>query len=60
MIRESQANMSIDPSSMAWVGFLPFIFPLFILEACKYVVPVIVVSELVIFIVEMVRRTKEN
>jgi hypothetical protein len=45
-IAESQANMINDKSSMAWVGFLPFIAPLFLLEAAIYVVPIAIVVEL--------------
>jgi hypothetical protein len=45
-IARSQANMVNDPSSMAWVGFLPFILPFFLLQAFVYVAPVAAITEL--------------
>lgn len=48
-IAMSQANLENDPSSGAWIGFLPFILPLFFLEAGKWLLPVAVVTETVMW-----------
>lgn len=39
-----------DLSSFAWTGFLPILIPLFIIQSGIYVVPSIVVSEIVLWI----------
>ncbi len=41
-----------DKSSYAWMGFLPFFIPLFLMEALKYIVPVAIVIEIVIYLLE--------
>lgn len=48
-VLSSKLNMENDPSSMAWVGFLPFIFPLFMAQALIGVIPVIIVIETILF-----------
>lgn len=45
-IAASQANLDKDPSSMAWVGFLPFLVPVFVIDAVLYVAPVAAVVEI--------------
>ena len=47
-IRESLA--SPDLSAMAWVGFLPFIAPMFLLQSAMYVLPVAIVFELIYYL----------
>ena len=38
-----------DLSAFAWTGFLPFLMPLFMFDAALYVVPSVIVVELVLF-----------
>lgn len=40
---------AFDRSAMAWVTFLPFVFPIFIIQALIYVVPVACVCELIMW-----------
>lgn len=48
-VAESQRHLPIDPSSMAWVGFLPFLLPLFFLQTAIYLAPCIVIVEIVLW-----------
>ena len=41
---------SFDRSAMAWITFLPFIFPIFIAQAACYVLPVAFVCELIMWL----------
>lgn len=50
MIAESKAMLPKDPSAMAWVGFLPFMIPIFMLQAAIYVGPVAAVVEIALAI----------
>jgi len=38
-----------DLSAFAWTAFLPFILPVFMLQAAMYVLPVAIVGEVVVF-----------
>jgi hypothetical protein len=38
-----------DRSAWAWMGFFPFIFPLFCLQAAFYLLPAMVIVELILF-----------
>lgn len=49
-IAMSKANLENDPSSGAWIGFLPFIFPLFFLEAGKWLLPVATSTEVIFWL----------
>ena len=52
MLSHSQAAYDGgDLSAFAWTGFFPFLFPLFIIEAGFYLVPLIVLVEVVLFCV---------
>ena len=49
-VAESQAQYDAgDKSAMAWVGFWPFLFPIFLLSSAVFVVPVAIVTELVLW-----------
>ena len=46
-IAHSQAAFDAgDKSAFAWMGFFPYIFPLFCIEAGMFTLPVVVVLEL--------------
>jgi hypothetical protein len=38
-----------DLSAFAWTGFMPFIFPIFMIQAAFYVLPVVIVAEVIFF-----------
>jgi hypothetical protein len=38
-----------DKSAWAWMGFFPFIFPLFCIQAAYYLMPVLLVVEVIFF-----------
>lgn len=40
-----------DLSAFAWTGFFPFFFPLFIMEAGFYLLPFVILVEIVLFCV---------
>jgi len=46
---DSRANIENDPSSMAWVGFLPFLFPIFFIQSGVFIWPIAGVVESVLF-----------
>lgn len=46
LIEQSRLDLASDPSAMAWTGFLPFVFPLILLETAAYVLPVVICIEL--------------
>ena len=49
-IAHSQAAYDAgDLSAFAWTGFMPFIFPIFMIQATLYVVPVVIVAEVIFF-----------
>lgn len=49
-IAHSQAAYDAgDLSAFAWMGFMPFIFPIFMLQAAFWAVPCVVVLEVVLF-----------
>lgn len=39
LIADSKANLVNDPSSMAWVAFLPYIFPMFFINTGIVMLP---------------------
>lgn len=39
------SHTSDDPSALAWLAFLPYIFPMFMAQALIYTVPLIAVGE---------------
>ena len=45
-----QAYEAGDKSAYAWMGFLPFLIPIFMIESAKYVASFAAIVELVIFI----------
>lgn len=47
-VAESNARLEYDKSAMAWVGFLPFIVPIFSMYAAAAVVPVAAIIEVVL------------
>jgi hypothetical protein len=49
-IAQSRANLAHDPSSMAWVSFLPFIVPAFLVYALAVVAPLAIVVEAALWI----------
>jgi hypothetical protein len=49
-IAHSQAAYDAgDLSAFAWTGFIPFIFPIFMMQAAYCVLPVAIVAEVVVF-----------
>lgn len=56
LIDESRARKSIDPSAMAWTGFLPYFFPLFIAQAAIYVSAIAAPLELGLYLWRRWRR----
>jgi hypothetical protein len=38
-----------DLSAFAWTGFMPFIFPIFMIQAAFWVLPCVVVLEVILF-----------
>lgn len=59
-VAQSNANLVNDPSSMAWVGFLPFIFPIFFIQGAVYAGPVAIVTEITIAVVRWKRNYNES
>lgn len=49
-VASSRANMENDPSSMAWTGFLPFLLPLFAVQASIFVMPVAIITEAAVWL----------
>ena len=47
-----QAYEAGDKSAYAWMGFFPFLVPIFVIESAKYVASFAAILELVIFIVK--------
>lgn len=48
VIADSKANLSNDPSSTAWMAFLPYFLPIFAAQAFIWVAPVAAVIEAVL------------
>ena len=50
LVAKSQQDLALDPSAMAWTGFLPFLFPLFLIWSGIYVGPIALICEAAFFI----------
>lgn len=48
-----EANTSSDPSSLAWLAFLPYIFPLFWFQAAIAAIPVAIGIEVVCLLISI-------
>ena len=49
-IVESQAQYDAgDKSAMAWMGFLPFLIPIFLMNSAMFVFPVAIVVEILLW-----------
>lgn len=44
-----QAYEAGEKSAYAWMAFFPFVVPIFVLEAVKYVVPTAILIEIAIY-----------
>lgn len=55
IVLDSRDQMASDPSAMAWVGFLPFLFPIFVLKSALVTTPVYLAIELFLFVRKRIR-----
>jgi hypothetical protein len=53
-----QSAASDDPSAGAWIGFLPFFFPLFLAHGAVIVVPAALIIEAVLMIRRVIKQRK--
>lgn len=47
---------SNDPSAGAWIAFLPMLFPVFWITPLKYLLPIYLATECLLFTIGLIRR----